>query len=129
MALQASLLSSAISVHKEGKLNSSFKESSISGAFVSKSVKSDFSPLLIGTKELKRKSLLGPIRAQTATVAPSVNEAAPDGKKTLRKGNVIITGASSGLGLATAKALADTGKWHIIMACRNFLKAERLLNQ
>lgn len=44
--------------------------------------------------------------------------------KTLRKGNVIITGASSGLGLATAKALAETGKWHIIMACRNFLKAQ-----
>ncbi|KAM0059061.1 Protochlorophyllide reductase [Helianthus debilis subsp. tardiflorus] len=74
--------------------------------------------------ELKRKSLLGPIRAQTATAAPSVNEAASDGKKTLRKGNVIITGASSGLGLATAKALAETGKWHIVMACRNFLKAE-----
>ncbi|MFS7889494.1 putative oxidoreductase [Helianthus anomalus] len=114
MALQASLLPSAITVHKEGN-----------GAFVLKNVKSDFSPLLIGTKELKRKPLIGPIRAQTATVAPSVNEAAPDGKKTLRKGNVIITGASSGLGLATAKALADTGKWHIIMACRNFLKAEK----
>lgn len=38
---------------------------------------------------------------------------------------MIITGASSGLGLATAKALAETGKWHVIMACRNFLKAER----
>lgn len=37
---------------------------------------------------------------------------------------MIITGASSGLGLATAKALAETGKWHVIMACRNFLKAE-----
>ena len=37
----------------------------------------------------------------------------------------MITGASSGLGLATAKALAETGKWHIIMACRDFLKAER----
>ncbi|KAJ0455647.1 Protochlorophyllide reductase [Helianthus annuus] len=105
MALQASLLPSAITVHKEGN-----------GAFVLKNVKSDFSPLLIGTKELKRKPLMGPIRAQTATVAPSVKEATPDGKKTLRKGNVIITGASSGLGLATAKALADTGKWHIIMA-------------
>lgn len=28
-------------------------------------------------------------------------------------------------GLATAKALAETRKWHIIMACRDFLKAER----
>lgn len=38
---------------------------------------------------------------------------------------MIITGASSGLGLATAKALAETGKWHVIMGCRDFLKAER----
>jgi protochlorophyllide reductase len=37
---------------------------------------------------------------------------------------VVITGASSGLGLATAKALSETGKWHVIMACRDFLKAE-----
>lgn len=65
------------------------------------------------------------VKAQIATAAPSVTQAAPDAKKTLRKGNVIITGASSGLGLATAKALADTGNWHIVMACRNFLKAER----
>ncbi|KAJ0799450.1 hypothetical protein HanOQP8_Chr00c660g0847671 [Helianthus annuus] len=41
MALQASLLPSAITVHKEGN-----------GAFVLKNVKSDFSPLLIGTKVL-----------------------------------------------------------------------------
>lgn len=37
---------------------------------------------------------------------------------------VIITGASSGVGLYAAKALALSGKWHVIMACRNFLKAE-----
>jgi len=69
---------------------------------------------------------VGAVRAQTAaTSAPAVNRAAPEGKKTLRKGSVVITGASSGLGLATAKALAETGKWHVIMACRDFLKAER----
>ena len=39
-----------------------------------------------------------------------------------QKPTVIITGASSGLGLAATKALADTGEWHIIMACRDFLK-------
>lgn len=67
-----------------------------------------------------------PVRAQTAaTASPTVNKATSDGKKTLRKGSVVITGASSGLGLATAKALAETGKWHVIMACRDFLKAER----
>lgn len=38
---------------------------------------------------------------------------------------MVITGASSGLGLATAKALAETGKWNVIMACRDFLKAEK----
>ena len=56
---------------------------------------------------------------------PAVTKAAPEGKKTLRKGSVIVTGASSGLGLAAAKSLAETGKWHVLMACRDFLKAER----
>lgn len=65
------------------------------------------------------------IRAQTVTATPPANEASPEQKKTERKGTAVITGASSGLGLATAKALADTGKWHVIMACRNFLKAEK----
>ncbi|CAN1796385.1 Protochlorophyllide reductase A, chloroplastic [Linum perenne] len=70
------------------------------------------------------------LRAQTAaTEAPAVNSsnrtASPEGKKTLRKGTVVVTGASSGLGLAAAKALAETGKWHVVMACRDFLKAER----
>lgn len=126
MALQAaSLLPSAISAKKEGKFNSCFKESSFFGVALPNNGKAaEFSPLLIGAKELRRRSSFGLIRAQT-TAAPALNEAAPDGKKTLRKGNVIITGASSGLGLATAKALAETGKWHVIMACRNFLKAER----
>ncbi|KAL5663603.1 hypothetical protein ACJX0J_023711, partial [Zea mays] len=73
-----------------------------------------------------RVSRSADIRAQTAAVSsPSVTPASPSGKKTLRKGTAVITGASSGLGLATAKALAETGKWHVIMACRDFLKASR----
>jgi protochlorophyllide reductase len=36
---------------------------------------------------------------------------------------VIITGASSGVGLWTAKALADRG-WHVVMACRDLAKAQ-----
>ncbi len=36
---------------------------------------------------------------------------------------VIITGASSGVGLWSAKALADRG-WHVVMACRDLAKAE-----
>jgi len=37
---------------------------------------------------------------------------------------VIITGASSGVGLNAAKALVDRG-WHVIMACRNLEKAQQ----
>lgn len=76
-------------------------------------------------QEFKRKVSIEPVIAQAATTTPEINQATPEAKKTLRKGNVIITGASSGLGLATAKSLAETEKWHIIMGCRNFLKAER----
>lgn len=74
---------------------------------------------------MRKKLSTGPIKAQTAATAPAIKQSSSDEKKTLRKGSVIITGASSGLGLATAKSLADTGKWHVIMACRNFLKAEQ----
>ncbi|XP_021901106.1 protochlorophyllide reductase [Carica papaya] len=126
MALQAtSLLPSTVTIHKEGKCNASLKETSLFGTCVSNSSKTEFNPSLTMAKEHRKGHLpFGTIRAQTATT-PAITESAPDGKKTMSKGTVIITGASSGLGLATAKALADTGKWHIIMACRNFLKAER----
>lgn len=60
-----------------------------------------------------------------ATTTPTVTPSTPQGKKTLRKGTVVITGASSGLGLATAKSLAESGKWDVVMACRDFLKAEK----
>ena len=36
---------------------------------------------------------------------------------------VIVTGASSGVGLHATKALVDRG-WHVVMACRNLVKAE-----
>jgi protochlorophyllide reductase len=39
-------------------------------------------------------------------------------------GTVLITGASSGVGLFAAKALADRG-WHVVMACRDTDKARR----
>jgi protochlorophyllide reductase len=41
------------------------------------------------------------------------------------KSTVIITGASSGVGLQAARALAQTGAWHVIMACRNLPKTEQ----
>lgn len=64
------------------------------------------------------------VRAQSVA-APAQTKKTETSKKTDTKSTVIITGASSGLGLATAKALVDSGDWHVVMACRDFLKAER----
>lgn len=38
---------------------------------------------------------------------------------------MVITGASSGLGLAATKELARSGEWCVVMACRDFVKAEK----
>ncbi|XP_078161667.1 protochlorophyllide reductase-like [Carex rostrata] len=124
MALQVSFLPSALSVHKEGKCNiSGVKDAALFGIRFSENLKSDFGSSLRISSKRNYGSLV--IRAQTAATTPSINQSTTDTKKTLRKGNVVITGASSGLGLATAKALAETGKWNVIMACRDFLKAEK----
>jgi len=42
-----------------------------------------------------------------------------------QKSTVIITGTSSGVGLQAAKSLAKTGKWFVIMACRNLEKMKQ----
>jgi protochlorophyllide reductase len=41
-----------------------------------------------------------------------------------RKSTVVITGASSGVGLQAARSLAQTGQWHVVMACRDLPKTE-----
>ncbi|RYR68319.1 hypothetical protein Ahy_A03g014818 isoform A [Arachis hypogaea] len=126
MALQAaSLVPASFSIPKEGKSSASLRDTTLFGLSFSDTVKSDLTSSALRSKREFHKKF-GAVRAQTvATEAPAVKAGAPGGKKTLRKGSVVITGASSGLGLATAKALAETGKWHVIMACRDFLKAER----
>ncbi|KAK4750651.1 hypothetical protein SAY87_004133 [Trapa incisa] len=122
MALQAAaLVPSSFCFTKEGKCG---KDSSLFGVSLADQHRADFSCSSLRSKrEIGFKN--GAIRAETIAATPSVTRAAPAGKKTLRQGTVVITGASSGLGLATAKALAETGKWHVIMACRDFLKTER----
>ncbi|KAG6385462.1 hypothetical protein SASPL_154297 [Salvia splendens] len=120
MALQsAALLPCAFSIHKEGK---SGKDSCFFGVPLCDHIKADSSlKLKLGS----RKQSVTRAEAVATTAAPTFAPATAQGKKTLRKGTVIMTGASSGLGLATAKALAEGGKWHVIMACRDFLKAEK----
>jgi NAD(P)-dependent dehydrogenase (short-subunit alcohol dehydrogenase family) len=58
------------------------------------------------------------VAAPSAPAAPSVAA-----KQTEQKPTAIITGASSGLGLNAAAALAKSGDWHVVMACRDFSKA------
>ncbi|CAO1943569.1 unnamed protein product [Urochloa humidicola] len=113
LQVQAALLPSTLSVPKKGNL----------AAVVTR----DTAFLSVPQKKLQSLS----VRAQAVATAaapvatPGASTSTKDGKKTLRQGVVVITGASSGLGLAAAKALAETGKWHVVMACRDFLKAAK----
>ncbi|XP_019183223.1 PREDICTED: protochlorophyllide reductase-like [Ipomoea nil] len=124
MALQAAALLPALSIPKEGKTSATLKDSSLFGVSLLDHSKPDFSSSALKIKGARKVSN-GVVKAETMVATPGVTGAQVSGKKTLRKGTVVVTGASSGLGLATAKALAETGKWHVIMACRDFLKAER----
>lgn len=121
MALQATaLLPTAFNISKEGnKTRAAFKDSGLFGMPLTDPLKTKFTfPL-----KIKQRRLV--VSVQAVATTPSLTTATIGGKKTLRKGCVVVTGASSGLGLAAAKVLAETGKWHVIMACRDFLKTER----
>ena len=109
LQVQAALLPSALSVPKKGNLSAVVKEPGF---------------LSVSQKAKKPSLVVRAVATPAAPVAsPGAGTSKADGKKTLRQGVVVITGASSGLGLAAAKALAETGKWHVVMACRDFLKA------
>ncbi|KAM0063338.1 putative protochlorophyllide reductase [Helianthus debilis subsp. tardiflorus] len=125
MALQATSFSVHNLVNLPGKTNATLKDSTLLGRSLTDHRKLEFGSSASRSKiEFTRRKVYK-TQSVATTSTPPVTRAAPEEKKTLRKGTVIITGASSGLGLATAKALAETGKWHVIMACRDFLKAER----
>eukprot|EP00882_Tetradesmus_deserticola_P000599 GHRQ01000655.1.p1 GENE.GHRQ01000655.1~~GHRQ01000655.1.p1 ORF type:complete len:415 (+),score=206.45 GHRQ01000655.1:96-1247(+) len=62
--------------------------------------------------------------ASTAERVKTPAAASTSSRFTNLKPTVVITGASSGLGLNAAAALAKAGDWHVIMACRDFSKAE-----
>eukprot|EP00249_Psilotum_nudum_P005065 c18545_g1_i1 orf=566-1783(+) len=71
-----------------------------------------------------KRQLYENIRSQVVAAPVDARQDA-ERKNIASKSTVVITGASSGLGLATAKVLADTDNYHVVMACRDFLKAER----
>ncbi|KAI3964607.1 hypothetical protein MKX01_020424, partial [Papaver californicum] len=81
--MTTSLLPSAISIHKEGKSLVSLKETSYMGTSVCEHLNTEFNATIL--------------RSKTAVMTPAMNRASQENKKTLRKGSVVITGASSGL--------------------------------
>ncbi|EIE24915.1 Protochlorophyllide reductase, chloroplastic [Coccomyxa subellipsoidea C-169] len=69
-----------------------------------------------------RTSATATVEAPARPTTKGPTSSAPSDKAT-QKPTVIITGASSGLGLAAARALGQSGDWHVIMACRDYSKA------
>ncbi|KAL4450627.1 hypothetical protein ABPG77_000983 [Micractinium sp. CCAP 211/92] len=82
-----------------------------------------------GSLRIAAARVAAAVQAVAAPPAPTADAARPaalvNQEKSLQKPTAIITGASSGLGLNAANALAQSGDWHVIMACRDFAKAEK----
>lgn len=64
------------------------------------------------------------LQVQAAATLEAPVKTGPKQQPQGTKHTVIITGASSGLGLSAARELAQSGDWHVVMACRDFSKAE-----
>jgi protochlorophyllide reductase len=59
-----------------------------------------------------------------ASASAAVTPASSSTEKSLQAPTVIVTGASSGLGLNAANSLSKSG-YHVIMACRDFAKGKK----
>jgi NAD(P)-dependent dehydrogenase (short-subunit alcohol dehydrogenase family) len=68
-----------------------------------------------------RPSALACAVAAPAAAVPAAKTTIP---KAQQKPTAVITGASSGLGLAAAVSLAKTKGYHVVMACRDYSKAD-----
>eukprot|EP00965_Chrysotila_dentata_P201107 6180390-Pleurochrysis_carterae.AAC.2 len=66
---------------------------------------------------------------------PSFEEVFPQGKylwDRLTRGPkrmAVVTGASSGLGKSATRSLIESGKWHVVMACRDVQKAKAVAEE
>jgi hypothetical protein len=78
-------------------------------------------PSLIQRNALKTAELPERLYAPQDKEVPKVLGGVKIGLRKL----VVITGASSGLGLYTSLSLAKTGKYFIVMACRDVEKGKR----
>ena len=61
------------------------------------------------------------------SILTSASTAATAATKSRR--TAIITGASSGLGKQATRALAESGNWHVVMACRSTDKAQAVADE
>lgn len=83
---------------------------------------------LAGAESYCTSTELNAVEAPTRKLYPAEAKELPKvfgGLKAGLKELVVITGASSGLGLNTANSLARSGNYHVIMACRDVDKAKK----
>jgi protochlorophyllide reductase len=109
-----------VSIHQNGAVApQSSTRSSLSLTHLSPRMRSSLAAVSSGERRTVDKSskIYGPASKETPKVLGGV-------KIGLRK-LVVVTGASSGLGLACAETLAENGKYFVVMACRDVEKGKR----